>query len=540
MNQLRKQPVLMLLLSIVILGLFLRVFRLSDVSMYGDELTMVYDSYSILKTGHDQTGAFLPITFSMGAGRPAGYVYGSIPFTALFGPTQFGVRLLSVFSGLGIIVLMFLLGRMFFSSAHGVVFALLSAISPWDLSLSRGGFEAHFALFLTLLGVYLIFIAVRKSWFFVLAACCFGLAIHTYPTFKVTLPLLIPMVFVLGPKIRLKSRYLLISCFVLLGFVVLAINQTLTYKSEERFASINIFSQEQVRGILTQKINHERSVDILPGSLSGVFHNKPVEYFSIFAENYLKNLSVEYLLSRGDGNPRHNMTESGVVYSAELVSILIGVFGLAKLNKKLFLLVLVWLLIAPIPTAIVGEPHSLRNSLMLPPLIIFSGNGLFYLWQKGGNLSRSVAVSLLIAILIQFAFIYERMIFVSPNKLSRFWSGPAYEISAVTIQNRDRYQYIILSTTIDNIEFAYPVYAKVEPNVVIDQNKMKTILSGKEFKKFENVYIGTVPEKEVGDFLKNLNGEVLYITAGTLKDRMFNPEVVVGKDRTVSFSIIRT
>ncbi|KKS18270.1 MAG: hypothetical protein UU74_C0009G0001, partial [Candidatus Woesebacteria bacterium GW2011_GWA1_41_7] len=48
--------------------------------MYGDELTMVYDTYSISKTGMDATGQKLPLTFKMGAGRPGGYIYFSVPF----------------------------------------------------------------------------------------------------------------------------------------------------------------------------------------------------------------------------------------------------------------------------------------------------------------------------------------------------------------------------------------------------------------------------------------------------------------------------
>ena len=89
-----------ILLAILILGFIIRVYKINSLPLYGDELTIVYDSYSILKTGMDQTGQFLPLTFKMGAGRPAGYVYGSIPFIAIFGPTVWGVRGLSLLSGL--------------------------------------------------------------------------------------------------------------------------------------------------------------------------------------------------------------------------------------------------------------------------------------------------------------------------------------------------------------------------------------------------------------------------------------------------------
>src|SRR5687768_9500192 len=98
------RPVLILLV-IVLLGAFLRLYNLESVPMYGDELTIALDSYSLLKNGTDQLGNPTPVTFEMGAGRPAGYVYSSIPFIAVFGPSYLGVRMLSILSGLGLIVL---------------------------------------------------------------------------------------------------------------------------------------------------------------------------------------------------------------------------------------------------------------------------------------------------------------------------------------------------------------------------------------------------------------------------------------------------
>ena len=78
-----------IILFILLLAFFLRIYGIdtNPKSMYGDELTLVYDTYSLLKTGQDQTGQAWPLFFSMGGGRPAGYIYATIPFTAIFGPT---------------------------------------------------------------------------------------------------------------------------------------------------------------------------------------------------------------------------------------------------------------------------------------------------------------------------------------------------------------------------------------------------------------------------------------------------------------------
>ncbi|KKR51656.1 MAG: PMT family glycosyltransferase, 4-amino-4-deoxy-L-arabinose transferase [Candidatus Woesebacteria bacterium GW2011_GWD2_40_19] len=181
--------------------------------MYGDELTMVYDIYSISKTGMDATGQKFPMTFKMGAGRPAGYIYFSVPFVAIFGPTVWGVRSLSILSGLGIIVLMYFLSKKLFGEKIGVIAGLLAAISPWDIYLSRAGFEAHFALFLALLGIT-AFVYKKYIWW----AISWGIAVLTYPTFKLTLPLLfLVLLWFSGFGKVVKNKIFVIGLIILLS-----------------------------------------------------------------------------------------------------------------------------------------------------------------------------------------------------------------------------------------------------------------------------------------------------------------------------------
>jgi hypothetical protein len=64
----------------------------------------------------------------------------------------------------------------------------------------------------------------------------------------------------------------------------------------------------------------------------------------------------------------------------------------------------------------------------------------------------------------------QRIYFLTPNKFASFWSAEAKKISLETINNSDKSKIIKLSTKkIDNIEYAYEVYAKVDPNLVISQ-----------------------------------------------------------------------
>ncbi len=501
----------LVLILILVLGFMLRIVDTNNnpPSLYGDELTIALDANSILHTGKDQLGNLFPLTFSMGAGRPAGYVYGSIPFVALFGPNALGVRMLSILSGMGIIFLLYLLGKRFFSPKVGLAAAFITAVSPWDISLSRGGFEAHFALFLALAGLYFFIGAKEKGIFYALSFLSFGLTFHTYPTYKISLALFLPLLLWYQGGGHKKYFLVGVAIFFLLG--ILALSQTFIGGSEDRFSEINIFSQEKLKEQIIQKINFERTITGLPDNLAPYFHNKPVEYAKILIENYLQNFSLDFLVLHGDRNPRHNMATMGEIYLAEMILIFFGILTLWQKNRKILLFFLFWLMIAPVPTAIIDVPHALRSSFMLPPLLIISALGLHSLINKK---KKMFVAGLFIIFLIQFAFFVQKLFFLAPNEYSRFWSYSAKKAAEVALENKEKYDFIILSDSIDNIEFAYPVYATLDPALIISQNQKRSKLRGFMFKKFENVYIGYMPEAQAEVFLQSLEGSALYIGSG--------------------------
>lgn len=530
------------ILSIILfLGFLLRIanIQINPPALYGDELTITLDAYSLLKTGHDQLGNFLPLTFPMGAGRPAGYVYGSIPFVAIFGPTAMGVRALSILSGIGILVLLYFIGRKMFSERVGIVAAAIGAVSPWDISLSRGGFEAHFALFLVMLGVYLFMKAQEKPKFYFLSALCFGLTLHTYPTYKISLLLFLPLLFWFqGIRDILSNakKYFLGGLIVLLILGGLSLNQTFVGGSETRFSDINIFSQGQLKNAIEQKINLERQITNLPKIIVKYFHNKPVEYAKVFIENYLQNFSMDFLVLHGDRNPRHNMATMGELYGIEIVLISLGLLFFWQKEKKKIIFFLFWIIFAPIPSAIVDSPHALRSAFMLLPLLILSALGLDTILKQKNKFLLSFVTLLFI---IQFVFFVQKLYFLAPNEYGNFWSYPAKMASQIAIQNKDKYTYIILSDKIDDIEFAYPAYTKVQPEQIIDQNKNAPILNGYNLKRYGNVYVGFIPDGEISRFLESLKESVLYIGPASIKNYLNDYESIEGKDKNPALVLKR-
>lgn len=533
------------LVAILIAAILIRIIGLSAVppSMYGDELTITLDSYSLLKTGQDQLGNVLPITFEMGAGRPAGYVYGSIPFIALFGPTALGVRFLSFLSGIGLVVVIYLLTKKFFEQRIALIAAFLTSISLWDITLSRTGFEAHFALFLATLGILLTLSALKKPYLLIFAAICFGLTIHTYPTYKLLFIFFIPLLlFFVGIKklLALNRVILLCAISILIIFVAESVYQTLYSSSEKRFSEINFLSQTELQNKTVEKINYERGIDALPSKYIPYFHNKVTENGSLLLSSYIANLSPNFLFLKGDENPRHNMALMGGFYVIEFLTILTGIIVLFKKESyKLRAFIVGWILISPLATTLLLVPHALRSSFMLPPFLMLSALGLYTLWNVEFFKTRIlIKIFLVLCFGMQFIFFVDRYFFLSPNQYGDHWSLNAKLATEVINADKDQYKYIIVSDKISDIEYAYPVYSKVPPRDVITQNRNKSDLGDLKFKRFGNVYIGSLPTGEELKFINGLDGPALLITTPELKPQYIDYEIFHSPDQKPAFMVV--
>ncbi len=531
-----------LLLIVLIAAFLIRIIDINNnpPSLYGDELTLAYDAYSLINTGQDQTGKFLPITFAMSEGRSPAYVYASLPFVAIFGPNTFSVRLLSVLSGVGVVLLIYLLTDIWLGRKKAIIAAFFAAVLPWDIALSRAGFETHFALLLSLLGLFSLLKSKANAWWLIISAVSFGLSIHAYHSYKISLP---PFLILLAWFINLfkdifkkkNTLHLVISSAIFIFLVGLWLSQ-LSQGSDVRFSTTNIFGQENLRSSIIQSVNLERNASTLP--FPGLLHNSYFSYSLVVGENYLQNFLPNFLFLHGDLNPRHNPALMGELYLAQALLVLIGLVSLFRSRLRLLLFLTGWALIAAIPTALVSEPHALRSAFMIPPLLIFTAEGTVTLLNKSKEslLSRFALFAVLVGIAFQALVMTERIYFLSPNLYARFWSYPAKQASMIASDNRKMFDYVILSPRITDIEYAYPTYEKIDPRIVIGQNKEKTILQNYKFKKMDNVYIGGPNKEEVVDFIKNLPGTVMYI--GAVNDQeALGGNFVFGKDQLPSLII---
>ena len=167
-----------ILLAILIFALLLRTYNLDKVpvSLFGDEVDVGYQAYSLLKTGQDLRGNQWPTLIqSLAEYRAPLYIYSSMPFIATFGLNEWGVRLPAVFWGvLGIAGLYFLV-RKILNEKIALFSAFFLTISPWHIHYSRASFEVTMLLAFFIFATYFFIRSIENKKLMILSSIMFAL-----------------------------------------------------------------------------------------------------------------------------------------------------------------------------------------------------------------------------------------------------------------------------------------------------------------------------------------------------------------------------
>lgn len=158
-------PIIFLL--ILFLGAVLRIYHLGQIppGVNRDEASIGYTAYSLLHTGKDEYGRFLPISFqSFGDWKLPIYIYETVLSVAIFGLNAFAVRIPSAIAGILLVILVYFLIKELFKDRNLALTAMfLTAISPWSIHLSRVESESNTAVTFVTLGVLLLLKSFKKN-----------------------------------------------------------------------------------------------------------------------------------------------------------------------------------------------------------------------------------------------------------------------------------------------------------------------------------------------------------------------------------------
>lgn len=354
-----------ILIIILVFGALLRVVGLSQMppALNWDEISHGYNAYSILKTGKDEWGQLLPITnFRAYGDYPLPLnLYLTIPFIAIFGLSEVGLRLPHALLGtFTIAAVYFLTVGVTKNKKVGLIASFLAAIDPWLLFPSRAVFQSNLAVFFLIAGMAAFFNREKKKWLLPLSYLLLGLTLFSYHSTRIFVPLLLIVLIIFYRKIKYLVLVLLGAFFILLP------------TARARSNVVFIINE----GAINQ-IENLRATSNSP--LKRLMYNK-VTYFGItFARNYVSYLSPNFLFLKGGTQYQFSVPNHGVLYLVSLPFFYIGIFFLVRgLKNKDYRFLLFWLILAPIPAAITTETNAvIRATTMLPIPEILISLGLF-------------------------------------------------------------------------------------------------------------------------------------------------------------------
>src|SRR5579883_2425107 len=128
-----------------------------------DEACNGYDAYSLLRTGRDQHGNFLPAAIqAFNDYRMPLFDYSLTVAVGLFGLRPASVRLGAALWSIGDLIGVAIVAAMLIGLRGAAVAIVLLALSPWHLPISRFGHEAITAAATVSLGTAAFLVAIRR------------------------------------------------------------------------------------------------------------------------------------------------------------------------------------------------------------------------------------------------------------------------------------------------------------------------------------------------------------------------------------------
>lgn len=468
-----KFKLFFLLTFIILIGAIARLYRLDKipVGLHIDEAQVGYNAYSLLETGKDENGEFLPTHLTLWkVDRPLGIAYLTIPGIIFFGLNEYGTRFpTAVFGILTILSVYFLTKEIFGNKSISLLSSFLLALSPWHIILSRATSEAIISLFFYLTGIYFCLKAIRiKSYLSVIFSyVVFTISFFMYHSSRIIVPLLIGYFAFRAykeAKIKITGAFL-ITLIVYLLFPLLIFSST----SKERFELVSIFYHPETKLVMEEQIREDGNKN--PIILTRLAHNKLINYGIKLSNNFLSYFDYEYLLYQGGLPLRYRIPDTGLIYFVEFPFLIIGIVALAVnfiLRKKTELgLIILLILLGLLPAAITFEesPNINRSILVFPVFQWLIAFGLFLLWNK----MRKKFNKAIIFMILGLFFLWNIYYFYHQYTVHSFVHKPWYrnyemkETAIYLSQKTNKYKavYLTFNSTEPYIYFLY--YNQLDP-----------------------------------------------------------------------------
>lgn len=466
------KKIYIILFAIFLLGALLRFADLGKIptGFHVDEAYFGYNAFSILKTGREITGNFLPLNLHSLLYSPAGYSYLAIPFIVFFGLSEFSTRFPSALFGSLTIPLVYFLFKLIFKENKNkeriaLISSLFLAVSPWHINLSRLSTENVLVVFFVTLGtcLYIFWLEKNRAYLLLFAFLAFAANIVIYQAARSFLPIFIPLLFLYSlyiKQINIKKLFLPIFLYTLL-IIIPVIYVLFSPELSFRIRTLSIFQNPTTQLLLDEQLR-EDGVNNIGVIEARAFHNKISNYSTTFINNYFKHFSPEFLFTDAGLPIRYRVSSMGLLYIFDLLFILAGVYYLIKNERKKSIFILGWILIVPIGSALTFDdiPNLQRTLLVFPVLSILIAFGFEYLFTQIYSLNKKYRYfTKVIFALVPIILIYNFLFYMHSYYIHQLTHRPWYR--------QEGYRELV-----QEINSQYKQYEKV---VITDSNSAPTI-----------------------------------------------------------------
>lgn len=467
-----KKVYILSFVGILILGIILRFYQLGNTpnSLNWDEVSWGYNAYSILETGHDEHGSFMPLSFmAFGDYKQPVYVYLTSLSIGLFGLTPLAVRFPSAFLGVLTIPFVWLLVyELFRKDKHKYLLSLVAmfffSISPWSIQFSRVAYEANVGLFFVVSGVALFLKGLNnnKHIYNYIGITLLSISCYSYHSEKIFIPMLFAALLIwsyFSFKVKRKSIIIFIVLFIIGNSLWLMDARTTARGRSVTFVA----NQTQI----LKKSTDEFIFDEFRGDILGeVLHNRRIIYFNKYLENYLSHFELNQLFVTGD-DARHHAFGLGLIYLVSLPFILIG---LVAIDKKKYWFVFIWLLLAPAASALaIDAPNASRSLVFLPTWQIFEAVGIIsviYIQKK--KLRLWLLSIILVMYALNFIYYLHNYFYHTNNEYGQYWQHGYKEVMIEAYKYENEGRRVIFSSLYEQPYIFYLFYNKVDPTSYIN------------------------------------------------------------------------
>lgn len=466
-----------------------------------DEAGQGYSAYSILKTGKDEWGDFLPLNpRGFGDYKPPVFMYLLVPSVALFGLNGFAVRFPSAVAGiLSVWVIFFLVFELFKDKKLALFASFLLAISPWHVYYSRLGWESNIGLLFFLTGLWIFLKSVKSPGWFSSSVFLFGLSAMSYHSYKLLVPLVVAGLLAIYRKEILKiNRSRLILPLIIVAAFSLILGHGFIFSGAGRRASDQSIVKEENLG----QLRRDQFDDGSPQPLPRILNNKYEFYISKLADNYIGYFSLPFLFGphRSDGSVL-NFPQSGLLYIWQLPLLIFGIWYLIKRKDKVSAVIFLWLFTAPIPASLTQDyMHAGRAQALFPVLTVISVLGLKEIWSYVSvKYTKQGFVLIISVVLLSLALRTDDYLFHTFNKPLGGLVQGYDQISGFITQNSGKYEKIVFTKAHSEPQAFLAFYGKINP-VIIQQESQdwkKFEIEGKRYLDMTDYKLGKIEFKNI-------------------------------------------